>query len=144
MGVPAVTEAERRDLLEDMENGYATRSPIMTSQLPPAKQNDLLVERTLADAMCDRSLHNAHLVALKAPSCRKELISLASDFSAEVLHVVRVLERRTWRILRVGSRVSSGADVRISEDSARIGRWRSLDPESQIRPADAGVGRGRS
>ena len=71
-GLASPTEPERRDLLEIMEDRYATRSTIMTSQLPPTKWHDHLGEPTVADAICDRLLHNAHRIALKGPSRRKE------------------------------------------------------------------------
>jgi len=44
----------------------------MTSQLPTAKWHDHLGDPTMADAICDRLLHNAHRIALKGPSRRKE------------------------------------------------------------------------
>ena len=65
-------EQERRDLLEILEDRYGTRSTVMTSQLPPAKWHDHLGDPTLADAVCDRILHNAHRLTLKGPSRRKE------------------------------------------------------------------------
>ncbi len=71
-GLVPATEPERRDLLEIMEDRYATRSTIMTSQVPPARWHDHLGEPTVADAICDRLLHNAHRIALKGPSRRKE------------------------------------------------------------------------
>lgn len=71
-GLAPATEAERRDLLEIVEDRYATRSTILTSQVPPGKWHDHLGEPTIADAICDRLLHNAHRVALKGPSRRKE------------------------------------------------------------------------
>jgi DNA replication protein DnaC len=64
-------EQERCDLLEILEDRYDTRSTIMTSQLPPKAWHDHLGEPTLADAICDRLMHNAHRVALKGPSRRK-------------------------------------------------------------------------
>jgi len=67
-----VKDQERRDLLEVMEDRYGTRSTIMTSQLPPTKWHDHLGDPTMADAICDRLLHNAHRLALKGPSRRKE------------------------------------------------------------------------
>ena len=48
------------------------RSTIITSQLPPAQWHDYLADATLADAICDRILHNAHRLVLKGPSRRKE------------------------------------------------------------------------
>jgi len=71
-GLAPATDPERRDLLEIIEDRYATRSTIMTSQVPPAKWHDHLGEPTVADAICDRLLHNAHRIALKGPSRRKE------------------------------------------------------------------------
>jgi len=65
-------EAERRDLLEILEDRYGTRSTIVTSQLPPAHWHEYIGEPTLADAICDRLLHNAHRLMLKGPSRRKE------------------------------------------------------------------------
>jgi len=44
----------------------------VTSQLPPAQWHDYLADATLADAICDRLLHNAHRIVLKGPSRRKE------------------------------------------------------------------------
>lgn len=71
-GLVAIREQERRDLLEILEDRYATRSTIMTSQMPTAKWHDHLGDPTVADAVCDRILHNAHRLALKGPSRRKE------------------------------------------------------------------------
>ena len=67
-----VQDAERRDLLEILEDRYGVRSTIITSQLPPAQWHDYLSDATLADAICDRLLHNAHRIVLKGPSRRKE------------------------------------------------------------------------
>ena len=71
-GLAPVKDQERRDLLEVMEDRYGTRSTIMTSQLPTSKWHDYLVDPTMADAICDRPLHNAHRLALKGPARRKE------------------------------------------------------------------------
>ena len=72
LGPRPATDQERRDLLEILEDRYGTRSTIITSQLPPAKWHDHLGDPTLADAICDRVLHNAHRLVLKGPSRRKE------------------------------------------------------------------------
>ena len=71
-GLAPVQDPERRDLLEILEDRYGTRSTIITSQLPPAQWHDYLADATLADAICDRLLHNAHRIVLKGPSRRKE------------------------------------------------------------------------
>src|SRR5712691_11510970 len=71
-GLAPVQDPERRDLLEILEDRYGMRSTIITSQLPPAQWHDYLGDATLADAICDRLLHNAHRLVLKGPSRRKE------------------------------------------------------------------------
>jgi DNA replication protein DnaC len=71
-GLAPPTDPERRDLLEVLEDRYGALSTVMTSQLPPAKWHDHLGEPTVADAICDRLLHNAHRIAFKGPSRRKE------------------------------------------------------------------------
>jgi len=71
-GLAVPTEQERRDLLEILEDRYGLRSTIMTSQVPPTKWHDHLGDPTIADAVCERILHNAHRLALKGPSRRKE------------------------------------------------------------------------
>lgn len=65
-------EAERRDLLEVLEDRYGTRSTIVTSQMPPSHWHEAIGDPTLADAICDRLLHNSHRLVLKGPSRRKE------------------------------------------------------------------------
>ena len=65
-------DAERRDLLEVLEDRYGTRATIVTSQLPPNHWHEHIGDPTLADAICDRLLHNSHRLMLKGPSRRKE------------------------------------------------------------------------
>ena len=71
-GLAPIKDQERRDLLEVMEDRYGTRSTIMTSQLPTTNWHDYLGNPNIADAICDRLLHNAHRLTLKGPSRRKE------------------------------------------------------------------------
>ncbi len=70
-GLAVVKDAERRDLLEIMEDRHGLRSTIWTSQLPVAQWHDHLGDPTIADAICDRLLHNAHRIVLQGPSRRK-------------------------------------------------------------------------
>jgi DNA replication protein DnaC len=71
-GLAPPKDDERRDLLEILEDRYGNRSTIITSQLPTTKWHDHLGDPTIADAVCDRLLHNAHRLMLKGPSRRKE------------------------------------------------------------------------
>ena len=72
-GLVAVTERERRDLLEIIEDRYGRRSTILASQLPIEKWHDQLGDPTVADAICDRLLHNAHRIVLHGESRRRTL-----------------------------------------------------------------------
>lgn len=63
---------DRRDFLELLEDRHGTRATILTSQLPLAQWHDFIGDPTLADAICDRLVHNAHRLVLKGPSRRKE------------------------------------------------------------------------
>jgi DNA replication protein DnaC len=72
LGLVPIREPERRHLLEIMDDRHGSRSTIVTSQLPVEKWHDYIGDPTLADAVCDRLLHNAHRLALKGPSRRKE------------------------------------------------------------------------
>lgn len=71
-GLAPPKDQERRDLLEIAEDRSGDRSTILTSQVPPAKWHDHIGDPTVADAVCDRLLHNAHRIVLKGPSRRKE------------------------------------------------------------------------
>lgn len=70
--IAPISETERRDLLEVLEDRYGNRATVITSQLPPERWHDYLADPTVADAICDRVLHGAHKLALKGPSRRKD------------------------------------------------------------------------
>ena len=70
-GLTPVQDQERRDLLEILEDRYGTRSTIITSQLPPSTWYEYIGNPTLADAILDRLVHNAHRIELKGESMRK-------------------------------------------------------------------------
>jgi DNA replication protein DnaC len=62
----------RHHLLELLEERYANRSTLVTSQLPIAKWHELIGDPTYADAILDRLVHNAHRIELNGESmCRK-------------------------------------------------------------------------
>lgn len=70
-GLAPLRDAERRDLLEILEDRHGSRSTIVTSQIPVEKWHDHLGDPTIADAILDRLIHNAHRLKLKGPSKRK-------------------------------------------------------------------------
>lgn len=65
-------DSERRDLLEVLEDRYERSSTVITSQLPTKIWHSALNDPTIADAICDRLVHNAHVVELRGPSMRKK------------------------------------------------------------------------
>ncbi len=78
-GLEKLTLSQRNDLLEIMEDRHATKSTIVTSQLPTSEWHAYIADATLADAILDRLLHNAHKLELKGESMRKMLSSLTED-----------------------------------------------------------------
>jgi DNA replication protein DnaC len=71
-GLAALSDVQRQDLLEVLEDRDAARSTIITSQLPRDQWHAYLGEPTIADAVLDRVVHNAYPIALKGPSRRKD------------------------------------------------------------------------
>ena len=70
-GLAPLREQERRDMLEIFEDRHGARSTIVTSQLPVETWHDYVADPTIADALLDRVVHNAHRLKLKGPSKRK-------------------------------------------------------------------------
>ena len=75
-GQTPMTDPQRRDLLEILEDRYGKHSTIVTSQLPVTAWHEAIGDPTLADAILDRLVHNAHKIELKGDSLRKSAISL--------------------------------------------------------------------
>ena len=65
-----LTDAERRDLLEVIEDRSERTSTLIASQLPPTAWHAAIGEPTVADAICDRVIHQAHRLTLKGPTMR--------------------------------------------------------------------------
>jgi DNA replication protein DnaC len=58
--------------LEMMEDRYDIRSTIVTSQLPVSTWHEVIIEKTIADAIMDRLVHSSHRIDLKGESMRKK------------------------------------------------------------------------
>ena len=70
-GLEPLKPAQRNDLLEIMDDRYTQSSTLVISQLPTDQWYDSIGDNTLADAILDRLMHNAHRLALKGESMRK-------------------------------------------------------------------------
>jgi len=71
LGLKPLTQTERHDLLEIIEDRHDLHSTIITSQLPISSWHSYLNEPTIADALLDRLLTKAHRIELKGESLRK-------------------------------------------------------------------------
>jgi DNA replication protein DnaC len=80
-GIAPLRDAERRDLIEVIEDREGLRSTILASQVPVSRWHDHIGDPTVADALCDRILHRAHRIELRGPSRRKhaEVGEVAAD-----------------------------------------------------------------
>lgn len=76
LGLAALTDSERRDLLEVIEDRHGSASTVITSQLPVEHWHEVIGDPTIADALLDRLVHNAHKINLKGESMRKRKAAL--------------------------------------------------------------------
>jgi len=74
-GLAKLGDKERRDILEVLEDRHGISSTIVASQIPTDKWHDTIGDPTIADAVLDRLVHNAHMItmSMKAESMRKLL-----------------------------------------------------------------------
>lgn len=70
-GLQQLDNQNRMTLLEIIEDRHKKGSVIITSQLPVSKWYDVIGEKTIADAILDRLIHQAHRIELKGESMRK-------------------------------------------------------------------------
>lgn len=70
-GIQPFDNQNRAVVLDIIEDRHGKRSTIITSQLPVAQWHDVIGEQTIADAVLDRIVHNAHRIELIGESLRK-------------------------------------------------------------------------
>ena len=70
-GLATLTAEQGRDILEIVEDRHNRGSTIVTSQLPVDHWHEAIANPTIADAILDRLVHNAHRLTLKGESMRK-------------------------------------------------------------------------
>jgi DNA replication protein DnaC len=71
-GLEPLTAEQRHDLLEIVEDRYGRGATLITSQIPVDRWHDLIGDPTLADAILDRVVHNAHRIQLRGESLRRK------------------------------------------------------------------------
>ena len=72
-GLAILAPSERRDLLEILEDRHGRGSTIVTSQLPVEHWHEAIGDPTLADAILDCLVHNAHRLQLSGESMRRKV-----------------------------------------------------------------------
>jgi DNA replication protein DnaC len=70
-GLARLADAEQRDLLEILEDRHQRASTLVTSQVPVEQWCEIIANPTLADAILDRLVHNAHRLVMTGESMRK-------------------------------------------------------------------------
>jgi DNA replication protein DnaC len=71
-GIQPFDTQSRQSLMEIIEDRHGKSSIIITSQLPVNKWYEVIGEKTIADAILDRIIHDAHRMELKGESLRKK------------------------------------------------------------------------
>ena len=70
-GLQPLDNQNRAALMELIEDRHGRRSTIITSQLPVKEWYDIIGEKTLADAILDRLVHDANRIDIDGDSMRK-------------------------------------------------------------------------
>jgi len=78
-GLEALKPIHRNDLMEIMDDRHEHASTVMISQLPTDQWYVSIGDNTLADAILDRLMHNAHRIPLTGESMRKIRAQLTED-----------------------------------------------------------------
>jgi DNA replication protein DnaC len=82
-GIQPFDYQSRLSLLEIIEDRHGKRSTIFTSQVPVTQWHDVIGEQTVADAILDRIVHNAHRIELKGESLRRKFSKKEAEATAE-------------------------------------------------------------
>ena len=72
-GLEKLSTKQATDLLEVIEERHGRSSTIICSQLPVEQWHNMIANDTVADALLDRLIHNAHRITLKGNSMRQKL-----------------------------------------------------------------------
>jgi len=71
-GIQPLDAQSRSALMEIIEDRHGKASTIITSQVPVSMWHEIIGEQTIADAILDRIVHDAHRVEMKGESLRKK------------------------------------------------------------------------
>ena len=71
-GIQPLDVQSRMLLMEIIEDRHGKKSTIITSQLPVSAWYEIIGDQTIADAILDRIVHDAHRIELKGESLRRK------------------------------------------------------------------------
>jgi DNA replication protein DnaC len=71
-GLATIKRHQYRDFLEILDDRHGSGSTLITSQFPISSWHELIGDPTVADAILDRLVHNAHIIELTGGSMRKK------------------------------------------------------------------------
>jgi DNA replication protein DnaC len=71
-GIQPLDQQARASLLDIIEDRHGKRSTIITAQVPVKQWYDIIGEKTVADAILDRLVHDAQRIELKGESLRRK------------------------------------------------------------------------
>jgi DNA replication protein DnaC len=74
-----MTDQQRRDLLEVLDDRCGRAATLVTSQFPVGEWHGLIGEATVADAILDRLIHGAYRIELQGESMRKRYARADGD-----------------------------------------------------------------
>jgi DNA replication protein DnaC len=77
-GIHPLDAQGRAMLMEIIEDRHGKGSLIVTSQVPVSKWYEIIGEKTVADAILDRIVHQSHRIELKGESMRKKRVVVAA------------------------------------------------------------------
>lgn len=80
-GIQPLDQQSRTILMEIIEDRHGKRSTLITSQVPINKWHEVIGEQTIADAILDRIIHDAHRLELKGESLRKKRSTLELEIT---------------------------------------------------------------
>ncbi len=75
IGLKSYTLEESRDILEIVEGRYNKASTILAGQIAHTKWYELFPDPTIADAIMDRIIHNAYILALDSKKSMREVMA---------------------------------------------------------------------
>lgn len=81
--ITPMNDVERKDLLEVIEDRQDLSSTIISTQVPIKNWFEIIGDPTIADAILDRLVHNAHKINLKGESMRKKRSCLTNKTKSE-------------------------------------------------------------